>query len=417
MPGPLLTAIDVGTTKTIALIAQVSPDAGLELLGTGIHPSTGLRKGLVIDPERTARAVREAVTDAEKVAGERVQRAIVGVTGSHLRTHPAKAEVTVANPDKGVSATDLKRLDDLVTARDFGGDRRLVTALTQGYQLDGETGIQDPLGRPGHRLKVETLLISGDVRSLDVLAGAVQQAGIVADELYLQAVASAEAVLSHDERQQGTVLVDIGGGTSDVVVYYNGVPVYTFVIPVGGDHFDSDLAYAFDLTTEQAEWVKVEHASIQPAAFTSEAVIRLPWAPTRTGVLAAKLVPEVAWPRAKELSELLRQELERSQLLPHLRGCVLTGGGSQLHGLIAMVGAELHLPTRLGEPTGIIGRLADMGSPSLATGIGLLRLGEQRWHQQQQASAVIPVQNPLSEGFLGLLKRKFRDFLDGLGHD
>lgn len=413
MNAPLLVAIDVGTTKTITLIAQVSPDAGLELLGLGSHPSTGLRKGLVVDQGRTIQSIRESVALAERAAGEPVRRALVGITGSHLRTHPESAEVTVANPDKGVAANDLRRLEELVRAREFGADRRLVASLVQAYRLDGEPGIQHPLGRSGHRLKVDALLISGDTLALDTLVHSVQEAGVEVAELYLQPVASGEAVLDPVERDKGCVLIDIGGGTSDLAIYYNGVPVYSGVISVGGDHFDSDLAYAFDLNTEQAEWVKVQHATVAKSALDSEDVIRLPWSPTRTGVIASKLVPEVILPRAQELIELIRRDLARTHLLPHLRGgVVLTGGGSQLTGLTTLVSEALEMPTRIGHPTGLIGRNNELRNPSLATGVGLLRLGEKALAAQAEQQVTTPAHNPLANGLLGFLRSKLQALVD-----
>lgn len=405
MAESLLAGIDVGTTKTLTLLAQLTPDAGVEVLGMGSAPSTGLRKGLVLDPARTVRAIRDSVAQAERESGERIGRVCVGVTGSHLLSHPASAEVTVTNPDRGVSPADIARVMELVKARDFGSGRQLVAALVQEYICDGAGGIRTPLGRPALKLGVKALLISGETTHLETLHQCLTEAGLEVEEFYLQPVASGEAVLSADDMDRGTVLIDIGGGTTDIAVYHHGAVVYTFVVPVGGDHFDSDLAYAFELQPEQAEWLKISHGSVLPVAFASTQVARLPFPQTELPFLPEKLIAEVVYPRAAELCDLILQGLQQSGCSSQLRGgCVLTGGGSQLTGLPTMTHDLLGIPARIGHPSGVVGRRSeDLRSPSLATGIGLLHLAaRQREREALQHTAPVATRPGLT-GLLYLL--------------
>ncbi|MEO7993101.1 MAG: cell division protein FtsA [bacterium] len=408
----LITGIDVGTTKTVTIIAQVSPDVGLELLGIGQYPSTGLRKGLVVDLDRTIAAIEESLAAAERMAGERVHSAVIGVTGAHLRSHPAQGSVAVSNPDRGVSSDDIHRLMQLVKAQDFGQGRRHLATLVREYVLDGEGGLRNPRGRSALKLEMHGLLVSGDVNSLDQLHRAATAARLTVQDMFLQPVASGEAVLTLDEMEQGTVLVDIGGGTSDVAVYLDGAVIYTYVIPVGGDHFDSDAAYAFELDPAHAEWVKVHHGSVRASAFASAIVARLPFPSAKQGVVPEKLLAEVLRPRAEELADLIRAELVATNLLYHLKGgCVLTGGGSQLDGLAELVQTKLELPTRIGRPYGIAGRKEDLQSPSLATVVGLVKLAARDAEAAHPSRHNGAAHGGFLQSLLGLLEDSGRRFV------
>jgi len=233
----------------------------------------------------------------------------------------------------------------------------------------------------------------------------------------LQPVASAQAVLTTDEMDRGTVLVDIGGGTTDVVVYLDGAAAYVYVIPVGGDHFDSDLAYAFDLQPQQAEWLKINHGSVRAGAFQSEKVAHLPWADARTPVVAEKLIAEVVRPRAEELMDLVRAELVATNLLPHLKGgCVLTGGGSLLDGLGEFAGLRTGLTTRIGRPHGFANRREDLQAPNYATAVGLVKLAHRDLLAQAPAAVAEPEGEGFLQGLLGLIRggaRRFVSWVNG----
>lgn len=417
MKPTLITGIDVGTTKTVTLIAHATEDVGLEVLGFGQYPSTGLRKGLVVDLDRTILAIEESRAQAERMAGERINKAYVGVTGAHLRTHPVSASVAVLNPEQGVANEDIARVLEQAKARDLGQNRKLISALVREYTIDGQEGIRNPRGVSGLKLGMQGLLVSGETTSLENLHRCATAAGLHVQEMFLEPVASAQAVLTTDEMDRGTVLVDIGGGTTDVAVYLDGAAAYVFVIPVGGDHFDSDLAYAFDMPAQQAEWLKVNHGSVRTGAFGSEKVAHLPWADAKMPVVAEKLIAEVVRPRAEELMDLIARELVATNLIAHMQGgLVLTGGGSLLDGLGELSHQRTGLTTRIGRPYGFANRREDLQAPNYATAVGLVKLAHRELMAQQPVAEARSEGNGFLDGLLGLVRggaRRFVSWVNG----
>jgi len=252
----IFASIDIGTTKIGTVVANVPSFGQCEIIGVGKYPSVGLRKGLIVDLESTISSIRESKHIAERMSGITIEKASVGVTGHHIQSIQSSAVVAVSDPHRGISADDKKRVIEVARKIDIPAGQRLIDVLVREYIVDSQTGIKDPLGMSGLRLEVNALLITGAVMYIENVFRAVEAADVEIEDLYLDPVASGEAVLTSDEKESGVALVDIGGGTTDLAVYQDGCIAHTSILPVGGDHFDSDISYGLSIPVKEAERIK-----------------------------------------------------------------------------------------------------------------------------------------------------------------
>ena len=381
----IIVGIDVGTTKICTVVARMARDGSLEIIGLGRVGSRGLRKGLVVDLERTIASVKESKLQAEQVSGTEIDTAFVGVTGSHIQAHPSNAVVAVADPHKGITSDDTERALDLAQRVDIPRGRRLIDVRVREYIVDGQVGIADPIGMSGMRLEVNTLLITASVSQLENIYRAINNSGIDVEDIILVPIASAEAVLTPEEKESGVAVADIGGGTTDLAVFQENGIAHIAIFPVGGDHFDSDLSYGIGITAREAEHLKVRLGGVGRESLTSEDLVEISkGGGERKEKIPCKIISEIIYPRMQEILYLMRDELDRTGLLKQIpAGLVLTGGTSIMPGIGEMASDIFGLRTRIGYPRDVEGLSEDVRNPMFATAVGLIKLGRGEYAEKR----------------------------------
>ncbi|MBM2831341.1 MAG: cell division protein FtsA [Dehalococcoidia bacterium] len=404
--GRLVTAIDVGTTKICTLIADVYTQKGIQVLGVGIVPSEGLHKGVVADIPRARASIKESVRKAEQMAGKRVDSAYVGVTGRHVDSLNNKGIVAINRQDRKVRTEDLRRALEVARAVSIPSDRKVLHIIPRGYMLDNQTKVENPVGMHGFRLDVETHLITAAIDSVQNLAKCVRGLGIDIEDLVLEPLASAEAVLEPDEREAGVILADIGGGTTDIAVFKDGSIYHTSVIPVAGYQVTRDIALGLNLPFEMAEAMKKKYGSLQAGGDGTIDTRGL--GETDGHAVSYQDLNQIIRARVDELLRLIVLELPDSganRMVP--AGLVLTGGSSNLPGMDIAAQELLRMPVRIGTPSGVYGITDAINDPAHATGVGLLLwathkpVGEQSWHNLQQSTSLNRFMSTLRKIFLG----------------
>lgn len=382
-----IVGIDIGTTKICTVVGNVDRDEGLTITGIGRVPSRGLRKGKVYDLERTISSIRESKIQAEAISNTDIVSGYVSVTGSHIRAEHSNALIAVTDPQRGITPEDAENALDQAQRVDIPNDRRLIDVQVREYIVDGQVGISDPVGMTGMRLEVNALLVTADVSHLENIYRAVNHAGIDVDNLVLQPIASAEAVLSHEEKETGVAVLDIGGGTTDLAVFKDGVLDHLDIFPVGGDHFDSDLSYGIGVTTRQAEHLKIKLGGIGPEYLASEDIIEITKGGSdRREAIPLKIIPEIIYPRMEEILSLIYESLNNGNYLDKLpSGLVITGGTSLLPGITEMASALFGLQARIGYPRDIGGLSEESRNPMYSTAIGLVKIGAEDVKEKETA--------------------------------
>jgi cell division protein FtsA len=369
----LIVALDIGTSKVVALVGETLPDGGIEVIGIGSHPSRGLRKGAVVDIESTVQSIQRAVEEAELMAGCQIQSVCAGIAGSHIRSFNSHGIVAIRNRE--VAQGDVDRVLDAARAVAIPADQRILHVLPQEYVIDQQDGIRDPIGMAGVRLEANVHMVSGATAAVQNIIKCVQRCNLHVDDIVLQQLASAEAVLLEDEKDLGVCLVDIGGGTTDIAVFVDGAVQHTAVIPIAGDQVTNDIAVALRTPTHHAEEIKVRYACALTQLANPEESIEVPSVGDRPPRrLARQTLAEVVEPRYEELFSLIQAELRRSGFLEKVAagGVVLTGGSSRMEGVIDLAEEVFHTQVRLGSPQGISGLEDALRNPIYATAVGLL---------------------------------------------
>ncbi|MHB8508252.1 MAG: cell division protein FtsA [Candidatus Dormibacteria bacterium] len=373
--------LDIGSTKVCCVIGGPSnpadPESDLAIMGVGEVPSEGLRKGVIVNLEKTTRAVEAAVRAAERMSGHRVETVYAGLAGQHMRSVNGRGVVAVANGNREITQKDVDRVIDAARSVSIPSDSEVIHVMPRGFTVDGQEGVRDAVGMSGARLEVETHIIHGATTAVQNVVKAVHAAGFHIDDLVSQSLASAEAVLNDNELELGVAVADIGGGTTDLAVFNEGSVLHTAVIPVGGNHVTNDLAIGLRTSLADAEAAKINYGHALPQLIPRDEVIDIqPIGADRVQGVPRQYLAEIINPRAMEIIELIRAELERSRtagLLPG--GLVLTGGGAKLLGLPELAAEMLDLPVRVGVPIGMRGMSDKVAGPSFATAVGLLKWG------------------------------------------
>ena len=374
-----IVGIDVGTTKVCTIVAQVAENGNMNILGVGMTPSKGLDKGVVVNIDDAVNSIATSVEKAERLSGYRISTAFVGVAGRHISSLNSRGVVAVGRPDHEITRADVLRAVEAAQAVAIPTQREIIHVIPRAYVVDGNEGIRDPIGMSGFRLEVETHIVTGEVMAIQNLIKSVQRAGVEIDDLVLQPLASGEAVLTAEDKDRGVMLVDIGGGTTDVAIFSQGGVWHTSVIPVGGNHFTNDIVYVLHTPHNTADYLKLRYGSAmaEPSASEEEDLIE-----TETLTVGEKqkisrqLLNDIIQARAEQVVELIYNEIKRSGyegMLP--AGIVLTGGSSQLPRFDELIRDMLGTPCRIGQPTQLSGLADSIDTPSYATGIGLLRWG------------------------------------------
>jgi cell division protein FtsA len=374
-----IVGLDLGSTKICALVCQPGEAGKLQVAGWGVAESRGWRKGVIVNLDLTVLAVKKAVEAAEAAAGVPVDSAYVGVAGTHIKGVNSRGAITLeraAGSHREVTREDIRKVIQTAQGIKLPQDRELLHVLAQEFLLDSQDGIRDPIGMVGGRLEVNVHLVTASATASQNVVTAVNRAGIVVLDTVFEPFASAEACLTADERELGVALVDIGGGSTDLVVYRQGTVRHTAVIPVGGEHFTNDIAVGLRTPIPEAERMKKAWGERDPEK-PADALLEVPSVGERPArVVSYATLTEIIEPRAVELMELIQAELGRSGCDTQLgAGAVLTGGAAKLGGLAVLAEQMLGLPVRLGIPS----RLGNMGEvlpdPAYATVVGLIAYG------------------------------------------
>jgi len=373
MEDQIYVGIDIGTTKICVLVAKEDPPGQTRILGVGIEPSQGLRKGVVVDLEAASQAVARAVEKAERTSGVEVLSALVSLAGSNVSSVNSRGVVGVTG--RIIDQDDVARAVDAARAVAIPHNREIVHVIQRGFNVDGQDGIRTPIGMHGYRLEVETHIITATAASVENLRQCVAAAGVDVAQFVLNPLASAEVVLSETERQMGVVVCDVGGGTTDMAIYVDGDIWHTAVLPVGGNHITSDVAQILHLPNSQAEEVKLQHGQADVSEVDTKQFFNVrPFGEEQPIQISHHELVEIIGARVEEIFGMVLQEIKRSGydgLLP--AGMVLTGGSSSLPGVRTIASKVLGLPVRIAQPENLIGMVDRLHSPAFSTSVGLLR--------------------------------------------
>jgi len=378
----LIVGLDIGTSKIAAIVAEMTPEGGFEVIGMGSSPSRGLKKGVVVNIESTVNAIQRALEEAELMADCKIRDVWTGIAGSHIRSFNSHGMVAIK--DREVAQTDV---------------------LNQEFVIDGQEDVREPLGMSGVRLEVKVHIVTGAVSAAQNIMKCVRRCGLEINDLILQPLASAMAVLSEDEKDLGVCLVDIGGGTSDIAVFTQGAIRHTAVIPIAGDQITNDIAMALRTPTKEAEEIKRRYGCALRELADPQDMVEVPGVGERgSKKMSRQTLAEVIEPRAEELYSLVQAELRRSGFEELLSsGIVITGGSAAMQGMVELGEEVFHMPVRLGLPSYSGGLSEVIRNPRYSTGVGLLMAGLSQ-HQRQQ---IEKMQSGSFKQIVGRMKKWF----------
>ena len=371
----LIVGLDIGTSKVVSIVAEVSADNEIEIIGLGSCRSRGLKKGVVVNIESTVQTIQSAIQEAELMAGCNIHSVFTGIAGNHIRS--LNSHGIVAIRDNEVTAGDIERVIDAARAVAIPADQKILHIIPRDFIIDGQEGIKEPIGMSGVRLEAKVHIVTGSVSAAQNIIKCVRRCGLEADDIVLEQLASSYSVLTEDEKDLGVCLVDIGGGTTDLAVFTNGAISHTSVIPIAGDQVTNDIAVALRTPTQNAEEIKVEHACALAQLANTDETVEVPSVGNRpVRRMSRQTLAEVVEPRYEELFSLVQAELRRSgyeRLI--VAGIVLTGGSSNMQGVVELAEEVFHVPVRVGTPQNVKGLVELIKNPIYATGVGLLLYG------------------------------------------
>jgi cell division protein FtsA len=373
----IVVGLDIGTSKVCAVIGEMS-EQGVEIIGVGSHPSQGLRKGVVINIEGTVNSVKKAVEEAGLMAGCEIHTVFTSISGGHIKAFNSHGIVAVKN--KEVTQRDLERVIDAARAVAIPMDRDVLHVLPQDYVIDDQDGIREPLGMSGVRLEAKVHIVTGAATSAQNIVKCCNRTGLNVAEMVLAPLAAAQAVLSDEERELGVVLVDVGGGTTDIAIYHDGTVKHTAVVGIGGNHVTNDIAAGLRTPFNDAERIKQRYGSAKAATVQASERVEVPSVAGKgAGSVSRQILCEIIEPRLDEIFELVQKEIIKSGFEGALTsGIVITGGSMLLPGAVEMAERSFGLPVRLGLPAHVRGLVDIIRNPTYATGVGLVLHGMKR---------------------------------------
>ncbi len=371
----IVVGLDVGTTKICAITGELNADGMVDIIGVGSSPSRGLRRGVVVNIDQTVSSIRKAVEDAELMAGCRIESVYAGISGGHIKGINSHGVIAIKNRE--VTQVEVARVIDAARAVAIPLDREVIHILPQEFMVDDQEGIKEPIGMAGVRLEAKVHIITGAVSAAQNIERCAHRSGLRVNDLILQQMASAEAVLSADEKELGVALVDIGGGTTDIAVFSDGSIQHTSVISVGGDQLTNDIAVGLRTPMVEAEKIKKRYGCALGSLVDKDETMAVPGVGGRQPrVLSRAVLADITEPRLEEILGLVRRELEKHNLLQMVAsGMVLTGGTVAVEGICELAEQLFDMPVRLGYPVGISGLVDVVNSPVYATGVGLVLWG------------------------------------------
>jgi cell division protein FtsA len=379
--GNLIVGLDIGTTKICAIVGEATPE-GVDVIGIGTYPSKGLSKGVVINIDATVASIKKAVEEAELMAGCQIQSVYVGIAGGHIKGFNSHGIVAVK--DREVSPQDVRRVIDAAKAIAIPLDREVIHILPQEFVVDDQDGVKDPIGMSGVRLEAKVHIVTAAVTSAQNIVKCVNRTGLEVSDIVLQQLASADAVLTPDERELGVALIDVGGGTTDVAIFAEGGVKHTAVIAMGGNQITKDIGFGVRTPDVEAERLKKKHGCAMTSLVKRDEMVEVPSVGGRPPrVLSRQILAEVIQPRVEEIYQLAAREIVKSGYEDVLAsGVVVTGGTTILEGVTELAEQTFNLPVRRGYPMGIGGLVDVVNSPMYATGVGLVLYGLKHQHEQ-----------------------------------
>jgi cell division protein FtsA len=387
----IISAVDIGTTKVVTLIAEITDDEQVHVIGFGSHPSRGLKRGVVVNIDATMQAIARATEEAELMAGCHVSPMYAGIAGSHIRSLNSHGIVAIRGQE--VQRADLNRVIEAARAVAIPADQKILHVLPQEYVVDNQEGIRDPVGMAGVRLEARVHIVTGAVSAAQNIVKCIQGCSLHVKDVILEQLASSYAVLSEDEKELGVAVIDIGGGTTDLIVFVNGAIQHTAVIPIAGDQVTNDIAIALRTPTQHAEAIKQQHGCALVSLVDDQTMIQVPSVSQKGTPRQVKKVTlaNVVEARYEELFNLVHNELRRAgfdQLIAS--GIVLTGGGAMVEGGLALAERVFSMPVRAAKPLYVTGLRDTVDSPMYATSVGLLLHAFRQW-QQGEIRSVYPI--------------------------
>ena len=381
----LIVGLDIGTSKVAAIVGELTHDGNIEVIGIGITPSRGLKKGVVVNLESTVQSIQRAIEEAELMAGCQIKSVFAGIAGSHIRS--LNSHGIVAIKDKEVTQYDIDRVIDSARAMAIPADQKILHILPQEFVIDLQDGIKEPIGMSGIRLEAKVHMVTGSVSASQNIIKCIRRCGLEVEDIVLEQLASCNSVLTDDEKELGVCLIDMGGGTTDIAIFVEGAIKHTAVIPIAGDQVTNDIAVALRTPTINAEEIKRKHACALTQLASADGFIEVPSIGDRAPrKISIQNLAEIIEPRYEELMLLVQAEIRRSgneELIA--AGIVLTGGSSKIRGLIELAEEIFHMPVRMGGPENVTGLAEVVKNPVYSTGVGLLMYG--REHQSLGRSA------------------------------
>jgi cell division protein FtsA len=383
--------LDIGSTKVCCIVGLHEEGAALpSVIGVGTAPTSGMRKGIVVDVEETVTSITAAVDEAERISGVAIDRATISIDGAHVSSQNSKGVIAVGRADQEVMVDDLVRVEEAATAIQLQPNREIIQVFPRSYSVDGQHNIKDPVGMHGVRLEVESHIITGSVPAIKNLDRSIHQAGIAIQGQVLVPLAAARAVLTKRQKELGVALVDIGGGTTGVAVYEEGDILYSSVIPVGAGHITNDLAIGLKTSIDTAEKIKLKHVRAHTSKGNMSEKIRIEELEDEDNLVTRKQLQNIAGARLDEIFHLVRLELRKvgkDVMLPG--GVVLTGGGAKMAGIEELAREALQLPAIVGKPEGFTGIVDRINDPAFAAPIGLMLENMSHGHEELAPGASI----------------------------
>ena len=379
----LIVGLDIGTSKIVAIVSEVTPDGALNVIGLGTQPSRGLKKGVVVNIEATMASIQRVLEEAELMADCKINEVYTGIAGSHIRGFNSHGMVAIK--EKEVTQADIDRVIETAKAIAIPNDQQILHVLPQEFIIDGQEDVKEPLGMSGVRLEVKVHIVTGAVSAAENITKCVRRCGLQVRDLILQPLASSLAVLSDDEKELGVCLIDIGGGTTDIAVFTGGAIRHTAVIPIAGDQVTNDIAMALRTPTKEAEDLKRSYGCALKQLASASEIIEVPGVGERgPRQLSRQTLAEVIEPRIEELFALVQANLRQSGFEELISsGIVLTGGSSVMKGMVELGEEIFHMPVRVGAPS-YSGSLADVvRNPRYSTAVGLLLEGREQFVRQE----------------------------------
>ncbi|MCL6268966.1 cell division protein FtsA [Sansalvadorimonas sp. 2012CJ34-2] len=402
--GKMVVGLDIGTSKVVALVGEITERDTIEIVGIGSHPSRGLKRGVVVNIESTVQSIQRAIEEAELMAGCQIDTVYAGIAGSHIRS--LNSHGIVAIREREVTHADMERVIDAAQAVAIPADQKILHILPQEYVIDTQEGVKEPLGMSGVRLEAKVHLVTCAVNAVQNIEKCIRRCNLDVDDVILEQLASSYSVLTDDEKELGVCMVDIGGGTTDIAIFTEGAIRHTAVIPIAGDQVTNDIAMALRTPTQHAEDIKIKYACALTQLAGENETIKVPSVGDRPPrELSRQALAEVVEPRYAELFSLIQAELRRSgfeELIP--AGVVLTGGTSKMEGVIELAEEIFHMPVRLGVPQNIEGLADVVRNPIYATGVGLLQYAQHNMQETVSAAPAKGARRP-QESFVGRLKQ------------